>query len=91
MKKYVLLVVIFYATLSFTQNLIENGNFETGDLTGWKGYNNQNVPDESTNSRIGGIKNGDGSLYQIIDVVAGLTYNVGFDYSWITGSGNYNH
>lgn len=90
MKKYVLLVVIFYATLSFTQNLIENGNFETGDLTGWKGYNNQNVLDESTNSRIGGIKNGDGSLYQIIDVVAGLTYNVGFDYSWITGSGNYN-
>lgn len=90
MKKYILIFTICLSNIILGQNLIKNGNFETQNLTDWSGYNNQNVEDEITKSRIGGIINNDGSLYQVINVVAGETYNVAFDYRWVTGSGNYN-
>tara|TARA_R110002126_G_scaffold72364_1_gene180906 strand:+ start:76695 stop:78275 length:1581 start_codon:yes stop_codon:yes gene_type:complete len=89
MKKYLLLILIFCTTISLAQNLIENGNFETKNLSGWSGYNNQNVEDDLTKSRIGGIINGDGSLYQTINVNAGETYIVHFNYRWVIGEGNY--
>jgi beta-glucanase (GH16 family) len=90
MQKYLLLIILFCSTISFGQNLIKNGNFETTDLSDWSGYNNQNLEDDMTNSRAGNIIDGDGSLFQTLNVNEGETYIVGFDYRWVTGHGDYN-
>ena len=87
-------IFLFLATLSatwcFGQNLIVNGDFETTNMTGWGGFSNQNVLDDLTSSRAGNGNNGESSVFQNFDVTPGTTYNVAFDYRWVSGTGNYN-
>jgi beta-glucanase (GH16 family) len=89
-KKYVLLVALCFPIIGFAQNLITNGNFETGNTSSWGGFNNQVLTDDMTNSSVGNVNNGEGSLLQVFTVIPGATYDVTFDYKWVSGSGNYN-
>lgn len=89
MKKYILLIAIFVSVLSFGQNLISNGNFES-NKENWSGFNNQVLKDDITNSFIGNVNNAEGSLLQVFSLTAGKTYNIAFNYRWVSGSGNYN-
>lgn len=69
------------------QGLIQNGNFATGDLTGWNGDNNQNLQDNLTNSRVGNANNGESSLFQNVILNPGTTYTLHFDYRWVGATG----
>jgi len=89
MRKNITLVLFLISVISFGQNLITNGNFQTGNLNSWLGYNNQVVTDEITNSFVGNVNNGDGSLYQTLSLEASETYIVVFNYRWVSGTGNY--
>lgn len=72
------------------QNLITNGDFETGELDPWAGFNNQVTTDDMTNSEVGNVNNGEGSLFQLVDVNPGETYTLDFDYRWVGADvGNY--
>ena len=86
MKKITLVLSLLISTLGFGQNLITNGDFETGEVAPWEGYKNQVVTDDLTSSLSGNINNGDGSLYQSFAVTAGTTYSATFHYRWV-GSG----
>ncbi|MDG1730696.1 MAG: family 16 glycosylhydrolase [Algibacter sp.] len=87
MKENILIIALLISYLSLGQNLITNGNFETGDLSPWTGFKNQVVIDDLTNSRSGNINNGDGSLVQTFTVTPGETYNVVFNYRWVAAGG----
>ena len=82
-------------TPSFQGNLISNANFEAdGGETGmpidsWGGFKHQILVDNLTGDLVGNINNGDGSLYQIVDVVPGVEYSIFFDYRWVSGAGDY--
>jgi hypothetical protein len=89
MKKHILFALLCIPIFGFAQNLITNGNFETGDNSGWGGFNNQVLTDSDTNSRVGNINNGEGSFLQVFEVSPGETYDVIFNYKWVIGSGNY--
>lgn len=91
MKKY-LLPVIFLAgvVVSSAQNLVVNGNFETGMLAPWGGFNNQVLTDDMTSSFVGNANNAEASLFQEFDVMPGLTYKVVFQYRWVSGATSYN-
>lgn len=82
-------LLCFFSAYAQT-NLVVNGDFESGDLTGWNNFNNQNLVDDFTNSRVGNVNNGEGSLFQILSLNPGTTYQLQFDYRWVSGSGNYN-
>lgn len=88
------LASLFFLFFSFSnlqaQNLIVNPDFETTDLTGWTGFNNQNLIDNITNSRVGNVNNAEGSLRQDVNVVGGEQYVLNFDYRWVSGASNYN-
>lgn len=88
MKKIILLLLLQSINLC-AQNLIKNGNFENG-LTDWSGFNNQVLVDDLTNSKVGNVNNGEGSIYQIFTVNPNTTYKFYFNYRWIVGTGNYN-
>lgn len=88
-KKIIFLTLVFINVFGFSQNLVTNGNFQTGNVTPWLGYNNQVLTDDLTNSFVGNVNNGDGSLYQILNLEAGETYVVAFNYRWVSGSGTY--
>jgi hypothetical protein len=96
MKKYVLVLALLISCLSFAQNLIINGNWETtGTMSGvptpWMAINpTQVLVDDVTNSKCGNINNGNGTIYQVFTVTPNETYNVVFDYRWVNGSGTYN-
>ena len=79
------------ATISFVPNLIVNGDFETGEINPWGGFKNRILTDDITNSFIGQIENGDGSLYQEFAVTPGETYDVNLEYRWVdSGADNTN-
>lgn len=96
MKPYILLAIVLTSTFIYGQNIIVNGNWEaTGTMAGvpapWMSENlTQILVDDLTNSTCGNINNGFGSIYQVFDVVPEKTYNVAFDYRWVSGSGTYN-
>jgi len=89
MKTNFFLIIVIFAQAIFSQNLITNGNFENGK-NNWNGYNNQVLNDDLINSNVGNINNGEGSLLQVFVMESGKTYNVAFDYRWVSGTGNYN-
>ncbi|TLX71371.1 hypothetical protein E9993_20595 [Labilibacter sediminis] len=63
-------------------NIIINGGFETGALDPWQGFKN-NVSLEAFAGVYGGkIENHDGSLFQVITVEPGQTYEVTFYCKW---------
>lgn len=92
MKKFLLLITLLItATLSFGQNLIMNSDFETNELSPhWGGFNNQIVTDDITSSLVGNANNAEASIFQVIDVTPGETYDIEFDYRWVSGTTNYN-
>lgn len=76
--------------ISTAQNLVVNGNFETGMLAPWGGFNNQVTTDDMTSSFVGNANNGEASLFQEFDVTPGSTYNVAFQHRWVSGTTSYN-
>jgi hypothetical protein len=89
MKKFTLLfLTLLISSIGFSQNLVVNGDFQTGaigDLVeSWAGYKNRIAIDDITTSNVGQIENSDGSLFQLIDVTAGETYDVSFKYRWLS-------
>lgn len=67
-------------------NMIKNGNFESGDRYPWNGYKSS-VIGEATTTQVQGdycarIENSDGSLYQTVDVEAGKKYEISFKGKW---------
>jgi hypothetical protein len=86
----IILVLLLVSSGVKAQNILTNSDFETGDLTGWSGFNNQNLTDNLTTSEVGNINNGEGSLFQVVTVLPGETYILTLDYRWVSGSGNYN-
>ncbi|GGK12184.1 hypothetical protein GCM10007962_03110 [Yeosuana aromativorans] len=90
MKKHILLILVIMSCSIYGQNIIVNGNFGTGSLSPWSGYANQVLTDDITNSLCGNDNNGDSSTFQVFSVTEGVTYDVAFDYRWVSGSGTYN-
>lgn len=92
MKKAILLaVVLTTASFCFGQNLIVNGDFETGMLApNWGGFNNQILTDDLTSSKVGNGNNAEASIFQEFAVTPGETYNVTFQYRWVSGTSSYN-
>lgn len=91
MKKTTLLLCSMLLSLGLgAQDLIVNGDFETGDKTGWKGYNNGVVAAEGVDGSFAGRinDNADGSLLQTPTVVAGNTYNISFSARWGSDPGS---
>jgi hypothetical protein len=90
MKKITLVCITFLiTTIGFSQNLVVNGDFESGGTTvspvpDWSGFKNRVVTDDLTTSLSGQVENGDGSLFQVLSgLTPGATYNVSFDYRWV--------
>jgi hypothetical protein len=82
----VLAVAGLMAGMSAHAQLVTNGGFETGDLTGWEGdgafvYNyRQGVHSGNYATYFGAVEELDG-INQTIDTVAGQSYNFSFWYS----------
>ncbi len=89
MKNSLSILFICLGFLGYGQNVIVNGNFQTGAKDPWQGFNNQVLNDDLTNSLVGNVNNGEGSLYQTLNLEPGQTYTVAFDYRWVSGSGGY--
>ncbi len=91
-KINLLLAFLLTTAFAFGQNLIENGDFESPGMSveevpaPWGGFKNRIVMDTITNSFAGQVENGDGSLFQEFSVVEGDTYNIVFDYRWVTSA-----
>lgn len=66
--------------------LIINGGFETAQVAPWQGFKNGAVgiatTEPYTGNFSGRIENGDGSLYQIVEVEPGKTYNLKWFSKW---------
>lgn len=67
-------------------NLIVNGNFETGQIAPWQGFKNGVVTSATTEPHTGTfcgrIENGDGSLLYVADVKPDTTYTLTFFSKW---------
>ena len=67
-------------------NIIVNGTFETGEFEPWAGFKSATVGEATTDTHTGGycgrIENNDGSIYQIISVEAGKSYEISFYSKW---------
>ena len=87
---YVLFFMFMSLNFVNAQNIVQNGDFETGDLTNWIGFNNQVVTDNLTSSFVGNANNGGASLRQDVPIAGSTDYTLTFDYRWVSGSGNYN-
>lgn len=92
MKKSILSLFFLAGALVMClgQNLIVNGDFETSMVAPWGGFNNQVTTDSVTNSLVGNVNDGEGSLFQEFDVTPGMTYKVMFQHRWVAGATNYN-
>jgi hypothetical protein len=95
MKKITLLLLLLILPgFMIGQNLITNGDFQSNisaTIDNWSGYNHQSLIDDGTNgTNVGNINNGEGSLFQEFAAVGSTTYQIKFDYSWVSGTGNYN-
>lgn len=66
--------------------LIVNGGFETGQISPWQGFKNGVVGVQGTEPHTGNfsgrIENNDGSLYQVVEVEAGKTYELQYFTKW---------
>ena len=83
MKKITLLFILLITSIGLSQELITNGNFETGDETGWIG-NAANVVTENNNSYNSANVEAAGntwdvSLSQVVSITNGETYTLRFD------------
>ena len=100
MKKVTFLFTLLTVSLSFGQNQVANGDFESPGFTtantgsggvgcpDWSGFKNRIVVDDITSSFSGQVENGDGSLFQIVSgLTPGNTYDVSFDYRWVAAGG----
>ena len=63
-------------------NILINGFFETGDLTGWSGSNIDILTNAYEGTTAGRIKANPGSLYQIVNVEPLADYNLSFYTKW---------
>jgi len=85
------LAFIISASFCFGQNELNNPDFENGApgdaVPSWNGFKNRIVVDDITNSQVGQIENGDGSLFQEFAVTPGETYDVSIEYRWFGGGG----
>jgi len=97
MKKITFLFTLLTVLIGFTQNLIQDGGFDTqtGGITTstspWTGFNSQVLgPAHAQDPNVGNVNNGEGSIFQVFTVTPGETYNVVFDHKWVSGTGNYN-
>lgn len=92
MKKITLTILSLCFTLfmGYSQNLVTNGDFEIGEpgdpVPSWGGFKNRIALDDITNSNVGQIENGDGSLFHVFGVTPGETYNVSLDYRWLNSA-----
>lgn len=86
-----MLAFVLTASFSFGQNLILNSDFDNGSpgdpVPSWGGFKNKITVDDITNSQVGRIDNGDGSLFQEFAVTPGETYDVNLEYRWFGGGG----
>lgn len=97
MKKITLFLSLLAFTLPLTsQNLISDGTFSTqtgaidGTTTPWLGFNAQVLGSgHAQDPLVGNVNNGEGSIYQNFNVTEGTTYQVTFDYRWVS-TGSYN-
>ena len=83
MKKITLLLALLISSIGFSQELLTNGNFETGNTTSWGG-NAANVVTENGNSyNSANVETAgnpwDVSLSQVISITNGETYTLKFD------------
>ena len=82
MKKITLLFILLITSIGLSQELITNGNFETGDETGWIG-NAANVVTENNSYNSANVEAAgnawDVSLSQVISITNGETYTLRFD------------
>ena len=88
MKKQALTLALVLAAFPalHAQNLLSNGSFETGDLTGWS--TNGIIVDDSDNffnvvpteGTYLGIMTGDGYLEQTLSLEIGQTYDVSYSF-----------
>lgn len=88
-KKITLLFFLTMISLGFSQELLTNGDFETGDVTGWIG-NAANVVTDSGNSyneaNVATAGNPwDVNLSQVVAITNGTTYILTFD-AWSDGN-----
>lgn len=97
MKKITLLIILLTTSISFGQNLIQDGTFDTqtggitSSTTPWTGFNSQIRGAAATEDpSVGNLNNAEASTFQLVTVTPGDTYNFSFDYKWISGSGDYN-
>tara|TARA_R110002049_G_scaffold263116_1_gene439263 strand:- start:25609 stop:27231 length:1623 start_codon:yes stop_codon:yes gene_type:complete len=95
MKKSLLFIYLISSYLTFSQNLVQFGDFEYLTYGGlpketWQGSRAQVLDDDLTNSNVINLNNNDATGYQIIDVVPNSNYEFHFDYRWLSGSGTYN-
>jgi len=89
LAKLLSILFFIFTFIGNSQNLLTNGDFETGDLTGWTGFTNQVLTDDITSSYVGNVNNGEGSLRKDVALIAGMAYTLKFDYRWVSGAGNY--
>ena len=83
MKKITLLLTLLISSIGFSQELLTNGDFETGDTTGWIG-NAANIVTEGGNSynsaNVAAAGNSfDVNLSQVLSITSGQTYTLRFD------------
>ena len=66
--------------------LLTNGNFETGTIAPWQGFKNGVVTADTTQPHTGNfsgnLQNNDGSMFQIVTVEPGKTYILKFWSKW---------
>lgn len=93
MRKITFILTLLLTTLTFSQNLIVNGDFESPGTSAdpipapWLGYKNRIVIDNITSSLVGQGTNSDSSMFQNFSVTTGSTYNVSFEYRWDGSAG----
>lgn len=63
-------------------DVVVNGTFETGSLEPWSGFKNSVESNDFMGSYCGKIESGDASLFQVVDLEPGKTYEFKFHAKW---------
>ncbi|WOC40406.1 carbohydrate binding domain-containing protein [Polaribacter sp. HL-MS24] len=83
MKKITLLFALLITSLGYSQNLVSNGDFETGDTTGWSGDAAYVVTDGDNSYNSADVTTAgnpyDVNLSQVLSITSGQTYTLRFD------------